>query len=98
MTLRLSYGTNGFSDHRLGDALNIIAELGYVGVALTLDHHHLDPFSPSIRSDVAAVRRQLEELDLAVAVETGARYLLDPRRKHEPTLVSCFRQIGRAHV
>ena len=88
MTLRLSYGTNGFSDHRLGDALNIIAELGYVGVALTLDHHHLDPFSPSIRSDVAAVRRQLEELDLAVAVETGARYLLDPRRKHEPTLVS----------
>ena len=86
--MTLSYGTNGFSDHRLHDAIDIIAELGYIGVALTLDHHHLDPFSESIHSDTAAVRRQLTELDLGVAVETGARYLLDPRRKHEPTLVS----------
>lgn len=88
MSLRLSYGTNGFSDHRLHDAIDIIAELGYVGVALTLDHHHLDPFSESIHSDAAAVRRQLTELGLGVAVETGARYLLDPRKKHEPTLIS----------
>lgn len=88
MTLRLSYGTNGFGDHRLSDAIDVIAELGYVGVALTLDHHHLDPFSPSIHTDVAVLRRQLNRLGLGVAVETGARYLLDPRRKHEPTLVS----------
>ena len=44
--LRFGYGTNGFSNHRLDDALAVIAELGYDGVALTLDHHHLDPFAP----------------------------------------------------
>ncbi|MBQ1081241.1 sugar phosphate isomerase/epimerase [Nocardiopsis sp. B62] len=86
--LRLGYGTNGFWDHRLVDALAIIADLGYEGVGLTLDHPHLDPFSLDVKARVAAVARRLDELGLAVVVETGARYLLDPRRKHEPTLVS----------
>lgn len=86
--LKLGYGTNGFWDHRLDDALAIIADLGYEGVGLTLDHPHLDPFSLDVNARVAAVGRRLASLGLAVVVETGARYLLDPRRKHEPTLVS----------
>lgn len=86
--MRFGYGTNGFGDHRLDDALAIIADLGYEGVGLTLDHPHLDPFAPDANARVAAIGRRLAALDLAVVVETGARYLLDPRRKHEPTLVS----------
>lgn len=86
--LRLGYGTNGFSDHRLGDALAVIAELGYDGVALTLDHPHLDPFARGVAARTTRVAHRLDELGLAVVVETGARYLLDPRRKHQPTLVS----------
>ena len=88
MTMRLSYGTNGFTDHRLPDALEIIAELGYEGVALTLDHQHLDPFSPGLAERVAQTAAQLERLGLGVVVETGARYVLDPWRKHEPTFLS----------
>ncbi|WP_147917841.1 sugar phosphate isomerase/epimerase family protein [Ruania zhangjianzhongii] len=88
MTLRLSYGTNGFGDHRLSDALAIIADLGYDGVALTLDHHHLDPFAVDVATQVGTIDRLLTTHGLAVVIETGARYLLDPRRKHEPTLVS----------
>lgn len=86
--LRFGYGTNGFTNHRLDDALRVLAELGYVGVALTLDHAHLDPYAPNLSRRVAAVAGTLERLGLAVVVETGARYLLDPRRKHQPTLLS----------
>jgi L-ribulose-5-phosphate 3-epimerase len=87
MTLRFGYGTNGFANHRLGDALAVIADLGYEGVALTLDHHHLDPYAPGLARRVDEVGGQLSRLGLAVVIETGARYLLDPRRKHAPTLL-----------
>ena len=82
----IGYNTNGFAFHRLEDALEIIAELGYRCVALTLDVHHLDPFRATA-SEVSAVARQLDKLGLSCVIETGARYLLDPRRKHRPTLI-----------
>ncbi|PWU53748.1 xylose isomerase, partial [Micromonospora globispora] len=85
--LRFGYGTNGFANHRLVDALAVIADLGYQGVALTLDHDHLDPFAPGLARRVAAVHRRLSSLGLAVVIETGARYLLDPWHKHAPTLL-----------
>src|SRR5262249_45570630 len=85
--LRLGYGTNGLADHRLPDALALLADLGYAGVALPLDHQHLDPYGPGLSRRVAAVARELDRHGLAVVVETGARYLLDPRRKHRPTLL-----------
>jgi sugar phosphate isomerase/epimerase len=88
MTLRLGYGTNGFGSHRLDDALAVIAGLGYDGVALTLDQPHLDPFDADLARRTSALAKRLDELGLAVVVETGARYVLDPLRKHEPTLVS----------
>ncbi len=84
----LGYGTNGFANHRLGDALRVIADLGYEAVALTLDHQHLDPFAPDLGARVDRVAATLADLGLRVVVETGARYLLDPWRKHHPTLVS----------
>ncbi|MEU4448697.1 EboA domain-containing protein [Actinosynnema sp. NPDC050801] len=93
MTFRLGYGTNGFANHRLDDALAVIADLGYTGVALTLDHHHLDPFGPDLAQRVGKVAGRLDRLGLGVVVETGARYLLDPWRKHHPTLVSDTQEI-----
>jgi sugar phosphate isomerase/epimerase len=93
MTFHLGYGTNGFANHRLDDALAVIADLGYTGVALTLDHHHLDPFAPDLPQHVEKVAARLDRLGLGVVVETGARYLLDPRRKHHPTLVSDAQEV-----
>ncbi|MFL6053420.1 MAG: sugar phosphate isomerase/epimerase family protein [Actinoallomurus sp.] len=88
MTLRFGYGTNGFANHRLEDALAVIADLGYEGVALTLDHAHLDPYAPDLSVRTRALARRLDRLGLAVVIETGARYLLDRTCKHAPTLLS----------
>lgn len=85
--LRFGYGTNGLGDHRLDEALEVIAGLGYSGVALTLDRGHLDPYTPDLGRRLARTRRTLTALGLGVVVETGARYLIDPWRKHAPTLL-----------
>jgi L-ribulose-5-phosphate 3-epimerase len=85
--LRFGYGTNGFTNHRLADAITVIADLGYVGVALTLDHDHLDPFSPGLAHEVAKTADLLRDKRLGVVIETGARYLLDPWHKHAPTFL-----------
>lgn len=88
MTLRYAYNTNGLTSHRLDDALALLADSGYDGVALTLDHAVLDPARPDPLAEAERVRGRLATLGLGCVVETGARFLLDPRAKHEPTLVS----------
>ncbi|WP_405997615.1 sugar phosphate isomerase/epimerase family protein [Streptomyces sp. NBC_00829] len=85
--LRLGYGTNGLTNLRLDDALSLLADLGYDGVGLTLDHMHLDPLAPGLAARTRHVATRLGELGLGVTVETGARYVLDPRRKHGPSLL-----------
>jgi len=83
----LAYNTNGFAHHRLEEALAVLADLGYAGVALTPDVPHLDLATTGPR-EWEALRRRLEHLGLACVVETGGRYVLDPRRKHWPNLVT----------
>ncbi|WP_432118292.1 sugar phosphate isomerase/epimerase family protein [Streptomyces sp. bgisy032] len=85
--LRFGYGTNGLADLRLDDALALLADLGYDGVGLTLDHMHLDPLAPGLATRTRRVAHRMDELGLGVTVETGARYVLDPRRKHGPSLL-----------
>lgn len=84
----LSYNTNGLAHHDLLEAMQLCAEIGYQGVAITIDHGALDPYDERTDAQLDAVRRLLEQHRLRCVIETGARYLLDPRRKHEPTLVS----------
>jgi L-ribulose-5-phosphate 3-epimerase len=88
--MRYGYVSNGLSGHRLEDALALLAENGYAGVALTLDHMHLDPLTPLGRA--RWLRGRLDALGLGCVVETGAPFALDPRRKHFPTLMSDGRE------
>lgn len=83
----LAYNTNGLAHHRLEDGLRLLADLGYDGVALTPDVGQLDLATTDEREWEAA-RGLLEKLKLRVVLETGARYALDPRRKHWPNLVT----------
>ncbi|MCZ2341766.1 MAG: sugar phosphate isomerase/epimerase [Bacteroidales bacterium] len=84
----LGYNTNGFAHHRLGDAVAILAELGYQGIAITPDVHHLDPYAEDHRQQWEAFRVAHQSRNLRWVVETGARFVIDPRRKHQPTLLS----------
>jgi sugar phosphate isomerase/epimerase len=86
--LLLAYNTNGFAHHAPADAIALLAEVGYRGVGLTIDHGLLNPFAPDRAAAVAQMRRLLERHGLRSVIETGARFLLDPRIKHEPTLMT----------
>ena len=95
MTLRYAYNTNGCAHHGLEDAIAMIADAGYDGVSITLDNQHLNPFAVDHRNELKRVATLLASRNLGSVIETGARFLLDPRRKHEPTLVSAEPE-GRA--
>ena len=81
------HNTNGFPHHRLDDALRIVADLGFGSVAITLDHHALDPSASDLAHQVGKVAALLNRLKLRCVIETGARFMLDPWRKHQPTLL-----------
>jgi sugar phosphate isomerase/epimerase len=87
--MRLGYNTNGLVHHRLTDAIELLADVGYQSVALTLDAGALDPFEypPVLARQIALVRSALDRRGLSRVIETGARYLLNPRIKHDPTLM-----------
>ena len=42
--MRLGYNTNGLAHHRLLDAIELLADVGYQSVAITLDAGALDPY------------------------------------------------------
>ncbi len=84
----LGYNTNGLAHHDLFDAVRLLGDIGYRSVAITIDHGPLDPRSPRRLDELQRLRELLDELKLRSVIETGARFLLDPRHKHEPTLLS----------
>jgi sugar phosphate isomerase/epimerase len=87
--MRLGYNTNGLAHHDLIDALELLADLGYRSVAITMDHGALNPFREQVlRTQLPEVRATLIRHNMSNVIETGARYLLNPRVKHEPTLMS----------
>jgi sugar phosphate isomerase/epimerase len=85
---KLGYNTNGFANHSLLSAIDIIGSLGYDSIALTIDHHALNPWDERFEKTIFEVKKKLDHYALSSVVETGARFLLDPRIKHEPTLIS----------
>jgi sugar phosphate isomerase/epimerase len=84
----LGYNTNGLAHHDLLDAIGLVSEIGYRAVAITIDRGALNPFDERLDEQLTRVSTALESQELRCVIETGARFLLDPRTKHEPTLVS----------
>ncbi len=84
----LGYNTNGLAHHDPFQAVELLAEIGYRSVALTIDHGMLNPYGGHVATRLKQMRRTLEACGMRSVIETGARFLLDPRQKHEPTLVT----------
>ncbi len=84
----LGYNTNGLAHHDPLDAIDLIADLGYRAIGLTIDHRLCSPFDDNWQASADVLLTALERRGLRSVIETGARFLLDPRAKHEPTLVS----------
>jgi sugar phosphate isomerase/epimerase len=89
--MRLGFSTNSIGDVAPLEAVPLLADLGYRSLAITPDRHLLDPFGPGLAAELTGWRRALVAHGLACVIETGARHLLDPLVKHEPTLVSTER-------
>ena len=88
----LGYGTNSIGDVDPLDAVAMLGDMGYRSLAITLDHHTIDPFAADLPARIARWRECLARARMACVIETGARHLLDRSRKHEPTLVSADRE------
>jgi len=86
--MHLGYVTNGFAHHSLPAAIEILAGIGYRSVAITLDHNALNPYGEHFERELGETAELLTRYRLRSIVETGARFLLNPAVKHEPTLVS----------
>ncbi len=84
----LGYNTNGLAHHDPLAAVDLLAEIGYRSVALTVDHGTLNPFDDRLTENVQQMRERLQHHGMRNVIETGARFLLDPRTKHEPTLMT----------
>ena len=85
--MRLGYNTNGMAHHDPMEAIELLAELGFESVAITVDHPWLSPKSSNLESQLNAIRKALEQHGMGSVIETGARFLLDPKVKHFPTLM-----------
>ena len=85
--MRLGYNTNGMAHHRLEDAIAILADIGYESIALTIDQHALNPYAEGFEAQLDRVSELLNEHKLSCVIETGSRFILDPMRKHWPTLI-----------
>lgn len=86
MKFAFGYNTNGLAHHSLPQIIELCLKYGYQGIALTLDTHHLNPYTSALH-EIQAFQKQLKQANLRVVIETGGRYLLDLERKHYPTLL-----------
>ena len=91
----LGYNTNGLAHHDLFDAVALLADLRYRAIGLTIDHHVLSPRNPHLERHCARLAERLTAHGMRSVVETGARFLLDPRAKHEPMAKSGSSRLNR---
>ncbi|MBI1325870.1 TIM barrel protein [bacterium] len=87
--MKLGYNTNGLAHHRFTDAVAMLADHGFEAMAITPDVGWLDPYqnAATLLRQVDETARTLDHFGMTCVMESGARYLINPRKKHDPTLM-----------
>lgn len=83
------FNTNGLAHHAFEDAVSLLSQIGYEGIAITLDHDLLARHDGDFcwRVPLAEIQETVRRSGLRSVVETGARFLLNPWKKHSPNLL-----------
>ena len=78
------FNTNGLAHHAFEDAVSLLSQIGYEGIAITLDHDLLARRDGDFfwRVPLAELQETVRCSGLRSVVETGARFLLNPWKKH----------------
>ena len=84
----IGYNTNGLPKHSLEESLELAAQNGFAGLGLTVDYGLLQPDAAQTAEQIQTLRKWKAERGFRFVLETGARFLLNPEVKHEPTLIS----------
>ena len=87
--MKIGYNTNGLAHHRFADAVALLADNGYESVAITPDIQWLDPYqdSTNLNRQLQETVELLDRFGMQCVMESGARYLINSRVKHDPTLM-----------
>ena len=67
----LGYNTNGMAHHDLLDAVELLADIGYQSVAITIDHTALSPRDRSRRRQTERLRRVLRKREMRLGDRDG---------------------------
>src|SRR5262249_41384237 len=62
--MRLAYNTNGLAHNDLFDAIELLADIGYKGISITLDHGILNPYDDSLEEQMSQVSDALAARNL----------------------------------
>lgn len=65
----------------------MLADLGYQSLAITIDHQWMSPGVDSATAQLQEIKYLLRKHSMRSVIETGARFLLNARVKHHPTLL-----------
>ena len=86
----LGYDISGIKQLDTVDIVGLLADFGYLSVAITLDRHVLNPYTDAhdFYSQLDAVQQSLAEHGMRSVVDTTAPFALDPLRPNEPTLMT----------
>ena len=87
MMWKPGYVTHGLQDHSIDQVIELLSTTGYSALGITLGPTHLDHERVTV-SELQELQKKLEASGLTPSIETGGRFLLNPRKKHWPSLAS----------